>query len=55
MKLLKLWYHFKAVIKKGVYKIVFGKKLKIGKGTTWRDGFHIAIVEGRIEIGENWV
>lgn len=53
MKILKLWYHFKAVVKKNVYKIVFGSRLKIGKGTTWRDGFHIAIEGGRVEIGDN--
>lgn len=53
MKVLKMWYHFKATVKKVVYKIVFGSKLKIGKGTTWRDGFHIAIEGGKIDIGEN--
>lgn len=53
MKVLKLWYHFKARVKKVVYKIVFRSKLKIGKGTTWRDGFHIAIEGGRIEIGRD--
>ena len=53
MKLLKMWYHFKASVKKMLYRIVFGKKLYIGRGTTWRDGFHVAIEGGRIEIGEN--
>lgn len=53
MKILKLWYHFKAVVKKVMYKIIFGKKLNIGKGTTWRDGFHVAIEGGRIDIGSN--
>ena len=53
MKILKMWYHLKAAVKKFLYKIIFGKKLKIGKGTTWRDGFHIAIENGRIEIGQD--
>lgn len=54
MKILKLWYHFKAAVKKVVYKVVFGKKLSIGRGTTWRDGFHIAIEgDGEIHIGSN--
>lgn len=53
MKILKLWYHMKATVKKVVYTIVFGNKLKIGKGTTWRDGFHIAIEGGEIQIGDN--
>lgn len=54
MKILKLWYHFKAAVKKVVYKIVFGKKLSIGRGTTWRHGFHIAIEgNGEIAIGSN--
>ena len=54
MKLIKLWCRMKAVAKKFIYKVLFGKKLKIGKGTTWRHGFHIAIEgNGKIEIGRN--
>lgn len=54
MKILKIWFHFKTIVKKIVYKLIFGSKLKIGKGTTWRDGFHIAIEgEGKITIGES--
>lgn len=53
MKVLKARYHIKAAIKKLVYRIVFGKQIRIGKHTTWRDGFHIAIEgNGRIDIGE---
>ena len=53
MKLMKAWYHFKARIKKLVYKIIYGRRLKIGKGTTWRHGFHITIEGGQVEIGKN--
>ena len=53
MKLMKAWYHFKARIKKLVYKIIYGRRLRIGKGTTWRHGFHITIEGGQVEIGEN--
>lgn len=54
MKVIKLWCHMKAGIKKIAYKMIFGKRLKIGKGTTWRHGFHIAIEDnGRVEIGDN--
>ena len=54
MKIIKLKYHIKAFIKKIIYKIIYGKKLKIGKKTTWRDGFHIAIEnKGQVVIGEN--
>lgn len=54
MKVLKLWYHFKATVKKVVYKVVFGKKLSIGRGTTWRHDFHVAIESnGKIDIGSN--
>ncbi len=54
MKILKLWYHIKAAVKKIVYKIVYGGKLHIGKGTTWRHGFHV-VIEGnaRISIDDN--
>lgn len=52
MKVLKFWYHLKAGIKKIVYKLIFGSRIKIGKKTTWRDGFHIAIEgEGKVIIG----
>lgn len=54
MKVMKLWYHMKAAVKKIVYKMVYGKKLKIGRGTTWRHQFHIAIESsGKVEIGDN--
>lgn len=54
MKIIKIWCHIKAIIKEIVYKIIFGKKLQIGKGTTWRHDFHIAIEgNGKIEIGKN--
>ena len=54
MKVLKTWYHIKAAVKKLVYKIIFGKRLKIGKGTTWRNNFYVAIEEdGQIDIGKN--
>ena len=53
MKLMKAWYHFKAKIKKITYKIIYGKRLKIGKGTTWRHGFHITIEGGQVEIGKD--
>lgn len=53
MKLMKAWYHFKAKIKKISYKIIYGKRLKVGKGTTWRHGFHITIEGGQVEIGKD--
>ena len=54
MKFIKMWCHFKANIKKITYKLIYGKKLKIGKGTTWRNEFHVAIENGgTVEIGEN--
>ena len=53
MKLMKAWYHFKAKIKKIVYKLIYGKRVQIGKGTTWRHGFHITIEGGQVEIGKD--
>lgn len=54
MKLLKLWYHVKAQIKKTVYKILSGNKITFGKKTTFRNGFHAMIEgEGKIKIGSN--
>ena len=53
MKVIKLWCHIKAAVKKLAYKLIYGSKLKIGKGTTWRNEFHIAIEGGKIDIGDN--
>ena len=53
MKLIKLRYHIKAFIKKILYKIAYGSKLSIGKKTTWRSEFHIAIEGGKVTIGDN--
>ena len=51
MKIFKAWYHFKAFVKKMIYKVVYGNKIHIGRGTTWRNGFHISIEGGNVEIG----
>ncbi len=53
MKIIKLWYHIKATIQKFIYKIMFGKDIYFGKGTTWRADFHIALEQGQIVIGDN--
>ena len=50
---MKAWYHFKAIIKKVLYKLIYGKRVQIGKGTTWRHGFHITIEGGEVEIGKD--
>ena len=53
MKLLKLYYHVKAMIKKVGYRVLSGNKISFGRKTTFRNGFH-AMVEGdgNISIGE---
>lgn len=49
---LKLWYRFAALLKKGVYKLVFGSRIHFGRKTTFRSGFHAACEEGgHIQIG----
>ncbi len=53
MKVLKMWFHMKATVKKMIYKIVFGNRFKVGKGTTWRNDFHIAIEGGNVNIGSD--
>lgn len=53
MKIIKLWCHMKAAVKRLVYKAVFGGRFCVGKKTTWRNDFHIAIEGGRVEIGDN--
>lgn len=53
MKIIKLWYHIGAFFKKLIYKMMFGKNIYFGKGTTWRSDFHIAMEQGQIVIGDN--
>lgn len=53
MKIIKLWYHIKAAFQKFLYKVMFGKDIYFGKGTTWRANFHIAMEQGQIVIGDN--
>lgn len=52
MKLLKLWYHIKAGVKKIIYRLLSGNKICFGKNSTFRNDFHVMIEgEGRIKIG----
>lgn len=54
MKLFKLWYHIRAAIKKVVFRVVSGNRIKFGKGTTFRNNFHTMVEgNGRIIIGSN--
>ena len=50
MKILKAWYHFKAAVKKVMFKIVFGKRIKIGRGTTWREDFIFLLKAERLKL-----
>lgn len=53
MIVFKLIYHIRAEIYKLLLKIIYGKKLKIGKKTTWRKGFSVMIDKNaEITIGD---
>lgn len=54
MLIFKLMYHILAVIQKFFFKIVYRKRLNIGKKTTWRKGLSIMISDkGTVDIGES--
>lgn len=54
MKILKLWYHIKASVKKVLYRIVSGNRIRFGKRSTFRNNFHAMIEkDGHIIIGED--
>lgn len=53
MTWLKLIYHCDALLKSWFFKLIFGKKIEIGKGTTWRKSFQGNIVKGKLSIGKN--
>ncbi len=53
MLLIKLCYHISSFFSKTVYKLIYGSRFKVGKGTTWRKHLSVMIDKsGRVEIGE---
>jgi acetyltransferase-like isoleucine patch superfamily enzyme len=54
MVFIKAWKHIISYITMLIYKIIYGKRLYIGKRTTWRKGLSLMISpQGMISIGEN--
>lgn len=55
MVILKIYYHFIAIIKNILYKIIYRHKYLIGKNVTFRGQFKVAIEgkESSLVIGEN--
>jgi acetyltransferase-like isoleucine patch superfamily enzyme len=51
MLMLKIIYHIQAIVKIFFYNLIYGKRLNIGKGVTFRKGFSLLIgKEGEIQI-----
>jgi acetyltransferase-like isoleucine patch superfamily enzyme len=55
MIILKIIYHLNTVLKIFLFKIIFGKRVAIGRGTSFRKGFSLIVdtAHGRINIGKN--
>ena len=54
MIIYKIIFHIKALIQKTVLKSIYGRKLFIGKNTTWRKSFSLMIGKSAsVIIGEN--
>lgn len=54
MIILKIIYHLSAIVHHGFYKLIYGSRLSIGKGTTWRKHLSILIDSGgKVKIGKN--
>ena len=54
MLIIKMWCHFRAELQKFFYKMIYGKKIKIGKKVTWRRGFSIMkMSDAVINIGDD--
>jgi len=52
--ILKIWYHIWAIMKKIALKMIYGRKLLIGKNVTWRRDFSVMKSKSAIiEIGNN--
>lgn len=53
MLILKIYFHLFSFIKIYFYKLIYGKRLKIGKNVSFRKGFSIIIEKnGYVEIGD---
>lgn len=53
MILIKIWFHIMALLKKIFYKVIYRKKLKIGKKVTWRRDFLLMIESNaKVIIGD---
>ena len=54
MFIIKLKHHISAIVTQIVYKIIYGSRFKVGKGTTWRKNLSIMIDKGgKIYIGKD--
>ena len=54
MILIRIWIHIKACIEKAFYKLIYGKRLHIGKRVCWRKGFTLMKApEAVVDIGDN--
>lgn len=53
MLILKLKYHIVAILKQFGYRLLYGKRISWGTGTTFRSGFHLMIEgQGKVRIGD---
>ena len=54
MLILKLKYHIIAILKQFGYRLLYGKRISWGAGTTFRSGFHL-MIEGQwqVRIGDH--
>ena len=53
MLIIKAYYHVMAIIKKIIYKLIYGKRIKFGKKVTFRRGFSLMIDKNaKVEIGD---
>lgn len=54
MLILKLKYHIIAILKQFGYRLLYGKRISWGTGTTFRSGFHLMIGrQGQVRIGDH--
>lgn len=54
MLFFKICYHINSIIKKIFYKMIYGNRIKFGKGVNFRKNFTIVVEgKGKIEIGSN--
>ncbi len=54
MIIIKIWYHICCLLRKALFKLIYGRKFLFGRFVTWRKGFSLMIEKNaEVKIGNS--